>query len=530
MNSMFTYFKRFDKWIDTHIPLLLLLVLMLLLRIPNLFEPYWYGDEGIYLTLGNGLRQGEKLYSQIIDHKTPLIYYLAMVPSQFYFRVLLLAWMTITTIAFHHLAKKILPVKRLPELATAIFVLLTTLPWFEGNIPNGELFVMGFILVGSYFLTKTTYFKSWLAKPKIESTLSGKKWYVLAGAFFGLGILTKVPALFDVVAFLAIAWFSLGDQILATIFQHRKFDINQLWKPIGQVIFISLGIILPILLSIIYFTARGSGQAYLEYGLLYNFRYAGNWVLGFSHPILLFLFSLPGKVVILALGMLLLTFGKKLFSARFRFAAAWMLLSLVASTLSNRPYPHYFLQLVPPFALLVGIVTENVMGLAKRTKVVSESIFSLSLVGLVVSVLLLLGVKPYETARYYSQFGQMMTGKITREQYRDSFNYLMADNYQAAKIIRESGEQRIFIWGTDPTLYALSNTAPTGRFTVSFHIKDFNAYQETYDDVVKHEPLFIIIMKEETQPFPELFEYLEKHYIPNQDFDNFTLWKRQNAV
>ncbi len=527
---MLTHFKRFDKWIDTHIPLLILLAFMLILRIPNLFEPYWYGDEGIYLTLGNGLRQGEKLYSQIIDHKTPIIYYLAMVPNQLSFRLLLIGWMTITTIAFHHLAKKVLPVKRIPELVTFIFILLTTLPWFEGNIPNGELFVMGFILVGSYFLTKTPYFNAWTKQSKPMSKVTGKKWYLLAGGLFGLGILTKVPALFDAVAFLTIAWFSLSDQIIATVFQHHKLHWKQLGRPILQVSLIIGGILIPIVCSIFYFVGRGSGQAYLDYGLLYNFRYAGNWVLGFSHPVLLFLFSLPGKVVILAGGMLLLTLGKKFFSNRFRFAVAWMLLSLVAATLSNRPYPHYFLQLVPPFALVVGLVIEDILGLVKRTKVVSESIVSLGLVSVVVAVLLLLEVKPYPTYWYYHQFSQLLTGKITQEQYRDSFNYLMADNYKAAKIIRESGENRIFIWGTNPTLYALSQTAPTGRFTVSFHIKDFNAYQETYDDVVNQAPLFIIIMNDETQPFPELFEYLEEYYIPNQSFDHFTLWKRQNAV
>ena len=43
----------------------------LILRLPSLFEPYWYADEGIYLTIGNALRRGEILYSQIHDNKPP---------------------------------------------------------------------------------------------------------------------------------------------------------------------------------------------------------------------------------------------------------------------------------------------------------------------------------------------------------------------------------------------------------------------------------------------------------------------------
>ena len=163
---MFSLIKRFDKWLDTHIPLLLLLTLMLLLRIPNLFEPYWYGDEGIYLTIGNALKDGQHLYADIIDHKTPIIYFLAMVPDQRLFRLLNIFWMLVTTIFFHHLAKKLIKPKKYAVLASLIFILLTTLPRLEGNIPNGELFVMGFIMLGSFLLSKTRLFDNFFAENK----------------------------------------------------------------------------------------------------------------------------------------------------------------------------------------------------------------------------------------------------------------------------------------------------------------------------------------------------------------------------
>ena len=91
--QLISFFKKIDRFLDRQTLLLLLLVLIIILRLPNFFEPYWYGDEAIYLTLGNALKQGGQLYTTIIDHKTPLIYYLAMVPNQLYFRVLNLCWM-----------------------------------------------------------------------------------------------------------------------------------------------------------------------------------------------------------------------------------------------------------------------------------------------------------------------------------------------------------------------------------------------------------------------------------------------------
>ena len=99
--------KKIDHFFDQQTALLLSLFLLVILRIPNFFEPYWYGDESIYLAVGNALNQGGKLYTTIIDHKTPLIYHFARVPNQFYFRLLNLVWMILTTIFFYLFAKKL---------------------------------------------------------------------------------------------------------------------------------------------------------------------------------------------------------------------------------------------------------------------------------------------------------------------------------------------------------------------------------------------------------------------------------------
>ena len=50
---------------------IILFLMFLILRIPSLFEPYWYGDEGIYLVLGQAIRKGVTLYSHIHDNKPP---------------------------------------------------------------------------------------------------------------------------------------------------------------------------------------------------------------------------------------------------------------------------------------------------------------------------------------------------------------------------------------------------------------------------------------------------------------------------
>src|SRR5258708_5448330 len=51
-------------------------VVFFFLRLPSFFEPYWYGDEGIYEVIGFALNKGRGLYTGIWDNKPPFLYLL----------------------------------------------------------------------------------------------------------------------------------------------------------------------------------------------------------------------------------------------------------------------------------------------------------------------------------------------------------------------------------------------------------------------------------------------------------------------
>ena len=51
-------------------------VVFFILRLPSLFEPDWYGDEGVYQVLGMGIKAGRLLYRDIFDNKPPFLYLL----------------------------------------------------------------------------------------------------------------------------------------------------------------------------------------------------------------------------------------------------------------------------------------------------------------------------------------------------------------------------------------------------------------------------------------------------------------------
>lgn len=520
-----------DKLLDTQTPLFILLVLVVVLRIPNFFEPYWYGDEGIYLTIGQSLNKGAMLYAEIIDHKTPLIYYLARVDTQVNFRLLTLGWMLVTTTAFYYFAKKILPTIKHTFFSTLIFVLLTTLPWLEGNIPNGELFVLGFVLVGFLLISKTPYFTRFLEN-KIN-TKNSPLLLFLGGLCIGLGIMTKVPAIFDLGSAFSIAYFSW---INLFSFKKWKSSGKQLLNHLISLLSILIGALTPIITSILYFVSIGSGKQYLDYGLLYNFRYAGSWQLPFENQFLVQSFTLPGKLLYFLLLILLLTLLRKYIKPAVQFVLLWFAADLFASLLSNRPYPHYFVQLIPPLALLIPMIWNTLLELfrfeslaLKFKKVIPITLFAL-VFALFISVMLLLEFRPYRTLSYYKNWLRVATGTMSKEEYRQTFDSLMNDNYKVAPIITSINSRYLFIWGTNPMLYALTNKQPTGRFTVSFHIKDFDAFDETLQSVKERQPEFIVVMKNETHPFPKFYSYLTENYVlANTTFDNFTLWKKIDA-
>jgi hypothetical protein len=183
-----------------------------------LFEPYWYGDEGIYLTLGMALRKGLVFYRDIHDNKPPFLYLIAaLAQTQFWFKFISLWWQAATTVAVYKLAEIIFA--RLPRppdlvgrarndegdrgailLVTAMFAALMTV--FEGNIANGEIFMILPVTVGMLLMisqiSDIRNKKSDIRYQKSEIR------YFWIGVLFAAGFLFKVPAALDFLAAMVV--------------------------------------------------------------------------------------------------------------------------------------------------------------------------------------------------------------------------------------------------------------------------------------------------------------------------------------
>ncbi len=137
------WWSKLKVGIEKYEGLILILLLVAVLRIPGLFEPNWYADEDIYLTLGQGLRKGLVFYRDIHDNKPPLLYLVAAVAgSVMWFRLILMVWNLINVVLMWKLAERLIKSKWLVVLVAGVFGIFTSIPLTEGNIANGEVFMI----------------------------------------------------------------------------------------------------------------------------------------------------------------------------------------------------------------------------------------------------------------------------------------------------------------------------------------------------------------------------------------------------
>lgn len=486
--------EKLNKFLKTPFWLAVVLTLVVIFRIPTLFEPYSYGDETIYLTLGQGIRHGLTLYKDIHDNKPPLLYDMAAIAgSLFWFKSILMLWMVVTVYLFWKLSVALFPKNgTLERVATVIFAIFTTIPLFEGHIANAELFML-LPTIGAFILLLT----------KIHTYRN----IFLAGTLFAAATLFKVPAAFDVPT-IVFLWFIT-----------MKFTKKNFVELIKKTFVLALGFALPIALTFLWYYLKGAFHEYLVAAWLQNFGYLSSFrpgdvqkpFLEKNGPLLL-----RGGVV--AVGLLaLFTFRNKL-SKQFIFVSAWLLFSLFAVTLSERPYPHYLVQAVPSMAILFGML------FTLQTLEQSLVIIPLSLAFFVP---VYFKFWYYPTLPYYTRFVSYATGAMSQSDYLKSFGDNVPDQYQLAQFIASSTkpDDKVFIWGGDSSnVYALSRRLPPIKYAATYHINDFSSHEEVIKQLAAKPPELVVIQKD-SDTFSELQLFVHQHYGLAETIGGTEVWK-----
>lgn len=499
--GMKRWIKRVEKWCNEHEWSILLVLLVVGLRIPTLFTPHYYGDEEIYFVLGRAWREGVPLYEAIFDHKPPLIYVMAGIFNTVYlFRMLLMVWMVAHTLIFWKLARLLFAKskKYLAHAASLLFVILTTMPALEGNIANAELFMMMPVTL-SLLMVWSAKEKDWIK-------------FVLAGMVAGIGWLYKVPVVMDV---LAIALY---------LFVFRKPNIKESWRGVWSKGFWGylVGFALPLLLTFAYYYLKGHGESYLATVLTVNLSYVSSWETS-SWAFNPLKSGLVNRGMILGLFTLLLYLLRNRLDRRLVLVSLWLAFSFFGALLSARPYPHYLLQPVVPFALLVPLllITEKALG------------------WIVVAFLLLWGVWTnrqigfwwYPNAPIYENFGKFVTGQINKREYLESFDGARR-NYQIGEYLKErlAPDDTLYVWGSDAAIYNITKRLPAGgKYIVNFHVHDLQKHEYVMENLRMNKPAYIVILPDTTE-FPQLFELLEREYIETLEVERAKVYRRVSPV
>lgn len=469
------------------------LALVLLLRLPSLFEPFTYGDEGIYLTLGQGLRKGLVFYRDIHDNKPPMLYLLAAVAGNFEtYRLILFGWSLGTIYLFFKLAERLFPKKPLAVIAsTTAFALLTSLHNFEGNVANAENFMM-LPTIAAFYLALPDLEKIGLKK----KTLQDLRAWLLAGVFLSIATLFKVPAAFDFLALLSLLFLSL--------------TLKNFFLVIRNSLMALLGFLIPVGLSLAYYAWQGAWSEYLKAAFLQNIPYLSSWAAGRAQVggLPLFLLSRGLLVFLLVLGLFFL---RKKVSLSIKLTLVWFAFSWFAALLSARPYPHYLIQILPALSLAVGFFWLHPI----KIKFWWEKAIPLVLAFVVLVTFSGFHFWYYKNLPYYRNFYGHLLGLKSRDDYYLAFDPRTETIYQAANYLKTHTlpQEKIFIWGNDPFLYALAQRLPIGRYTVAYHIIDFNGYQETMKALNQNPPRYLIISGTEDRLFPELKTLIFNHYL-----------------
>lgn len=480
-------------------PLFFILIATLILRIPNLFEPYWYGDEGIYLTVGEGLKQGLLLYRQIYDHKPPGVFILAaLAGSIFWFKVILLIWHLVTVSLFWKLSGILFEKNtRRVLVATSIFALLTTLPLLEGNITNGEILMIGPV-IGALVLL-------------LGAAITWQR-LLLTGMLFSAAAFIKPPALLDTAA-LVVFWGALS-----------LWRWKDMARAVAHSFFLGIGIVIPILVVSFYFFSQGLLADFLGASFLQNVSYLSAWgVPTLQGGDAAIQFGLPFRAGVLAASLIGILIFKKFFDKTILFALIWFVFAAFSMLLSGRPYPHYIIQAVPPLAILVTIL------LLGREK---YRFLTVPFLLIFLTSLVFYKFYYYPTFSYYQNFLSFSAGQKSQEEYFRYFDSRVPTTYKLAETIasRTTSQEKIFIWGTMPELYALTHRLPPGRYVTSFHIGDFKGEAETLESLQNSPPRYIIRVQGEKRPFPGFDSFLYKNYLHVETIDGAELWKLARGV
>lgn len=482
-------------------PITLCILAIILTHIPILVEPYWYWDSGFYQVIGQGMVDGKLLYVDIWDNKLPGIYFIFALfyklfgHEQAFLHAFLIIWLCATAGVVYKLAKSFFN-RTVGIISAWVFAFLVVPPVCTGGIPNAEIFMILPVAVAFYTLFKDTKNIGWV------------KLFV-AGLLLGIGFLTKMVAVFELVAVFGV--------LTALAIRRKQYSII-LYMPI-----IAIAFALPSAVIAIYYVCIGHLNDFLNANFGHNSTYVGEGNLTLW---LRLLFTGASFLTVFVL------FVTRKIKRSIAIVLTWFIFSLMGALFSGRDWNHYFVQVFPSASILIALIVL----LAKRF--VLSKRFAIKLAGLAVLAtlvcatgLFITNMTTHSPYHYYENFFLLVTGKRSRTDYNWHVNWEVPTQYRVVEYLNNhlQPDETFFNYSNHAWVYALTHRYPPTKYVVMYHLTAIPGARDELMDKLLASPPKYIVMFEDKDDFDELFEFVTEKYTLEFETDHAEIYRHLDS-
>lgn len=471
--------------------LICLALIPILLYLPFAGTPF-ERDEGVYATIAQGVLHGQVPYRDLFDNKPPLVYiwyafsFTLFGESVFAPRILAAICLSLTTLALFNQARMVLPMPA-ARFAAALFAISTGLPWVALHA-NTEAYMLLPLVTSLMFFT-------------IGMRDGRLRWFLIAGAFAGLAMMTKQVAMWNLLALamVALVW-------------HRRTAETQ-WRAIAPMASLFAGCLAALAVVALPFTFMGALDDLIYANLSYNWVYINflsyaQRLANFGYGILFFS-AVAAPFVAGALAGLVILWRKRSAATDY-VLILWAIASALGVASGGRFFPHYFLQLMPSAAVLTGIVVYDrfVNG---SEKVISRPAWLLATFLIVVSV--------GTTAVLYlapRQAEEQVVSSVFHQKEWEASSQQLGEYIKA----RTNEDDLIFNYGRESQIYFYADRSPAIPYFYDWVVAyDKDSFPRILADLNESKPVYFIDSVQAplfddwgaAHP-PELRQFLEENY------------------
>jgi 4-amino-4-deoxy-L-arabinose transferase-like glycosyltransferase len=456
-------------------------VVSFLLRLAFLHEPF-ERDEGLYAYIGQEVLRGSIPYKDAIEIKPPAIYYLYAAAIAIFgettesIRIFTALYSLCSVYAVFLLTRR-LSGSKAGLVAALLQGIFSSAPLLQGSSSNTEAFLVLPCILAVYFV--------------LRAMEEGERRYIfLCGVFCGCAMLIKTVAIPTVLL-------AVGGVLSLTR------PINTIREKALDLATFAFGPAIQATITIGYFFLNQALDDFLYWNVTFPLRYRSTSVSGppfFWAAYMLLPVFLPLLVTALP------TFVRLLFespSRKNRVAALSLPAALLGVILPGKNFPHYFIPLVSPLAMLAGI---EIIRFSKTPG------WRLHIGRLLLVVIF--GLPVYMQYKYYLIY---TPDQVSVQKYGPLF----VESLQVAHYIKERTlpSDYIFQWGLEMELYYLTSRRAPVPFTASVFVgwsKDaVAAVRQMMEGINQKKPKYIVFQNQwsNVPGVLELSEIIRRDYF-----------------